>query len=207
MVRISPSWTSCGLFADRWVTSRGLWRGRRRTASGRPARPSRSPRHPRWAHLDDVEVAVRNVGLDVDQIPQVLGHAPAPRVRCGGYLSRAEPSKPACPSMRRAPAGVTDPCRSDESSARDRRLRSSCPRSRSPLPIRHLARKGGDGLDGVTDLQSGWGIAARPSTAGTATTSPAWFTRPLHRASARATTDGSYRGGITPTRARKSRGG
>ena len=43
---VGLSRTSCGLFADRWVTARSLWRGRRRTASGRPARPSRSPRHP-----------------------------------------------------------------------------------------------------------------------------------------------------------------
>ncbi len=34
---------------------------------------------PRWPDLDDVDVAVGDVGLDLDLIPQVLGHAlPSP---------------------------------------------------------------------------------------------------------------------------------
>nr|KEP23282.1 hypothetical protein DA06_10210 [Georgenia sp. SUBG003] len=29
---------------------------------------------PRWAHLDDVNMAVHDVGLDLDLVPQVLRH-------------------------------------------------------------------------------------------------------------------------------------
>jgi hypothetical protein len=50
----------------------------------------------RGPHLDDVDVALGDVGLNLDLLPQVLGHPHEPRGGCGGDLSQGAASHKRC---------------------------------------------------------------------------------------------------------------
>src|SRR4051794_24175937 len=59
---------------------------------------------PRWAHLDDVDVALGAVGLDLDLVPQVLRHAPTRPESDAVQISLGKPHYTSVPLSERSNA-------------------------------------------------------------------------------------------------------